>query len=263
MPEYQSLQLERAGPCNTIWLNRPQRHNAFDQTMIRELQDCLEQLALQPEVRVVILAGRGRSFCAGADLEWMQRQASAAYEENLEDARTLARLLRTLAQLRQPTVARVHGVALGGGLGLIAACDIAIASLDASFGTTEGRLGLTPSTIAPYVIQAIGARAARRYFLTGERFDAREALRLGLIHEHSAAEALDTQLATLVTALCNVGPDAQAHSKRLIADLQGRSPVDATVLEMTAQSIATVRASAEAGEGIAAFFAKRKPRWAP
>jgi methylglutaconyl-CoA hydratase len=263
MSDYESLQLEESGFCSTIWLNRPQRHNAFDQTMIRELQQCLERLAQRTEVRVVVLAGRGRSFCAGADLEWMQRQASAAYEDNLEDARALARLFSTLALLPQPTVARVHGAALGGGLGLIAACDIAIASEDTSFGSTEGRLGLTPSTIAPYLIQAMGARAARRYFQTGERFDVHAALRLGLIHEHTQSDALDTQLASLLAALCSVGPAAAAHSKRLIAELHNRCPSDPEVLELTAQSIATVRAGAEAREGIAAFFARRKPRWAP
>jgi methylglutaconyl-CoA hydratase len=254
--DYQSLQLAEQGHCCTVWLNRPERHNAFDELMIRELQACLERLAQRPQLRVVVLAGRGRSFCAGADLAWMQRQGNAAYEENLEDARGLARLLRTLALLPQPTVARVHGPALGGGLGLIAACDIALASLDAGFGTTEGRLGLTPSTIAPYVIDAIGARAARRYFQTGERFDAPEALRLGLIHEHCAAEALDAQLAALLAALCSVGPGAQAHSKRLIAALHGRNPTDPAVLEQTAQSIAAVRAGEEARAGVAAFLAR-------
>jgi methylglutaconyl-CoA hydratase len=262
MSGYESLQLEHDGQRCTVWLNRPERHNAFDQSMILQLQQCLEQLAQQPQVRVLVLAGRGRSFCAGADLHWMQQQASERYEDNLEDARALARLLRTLSLVPQPTVARVHGAALGGGLGLIAACDIAIASPDASFGTTEGRLGLTPSTIAPYVIEAIGERAARRYFQSGERFDAPEALRLGLIHECSEPDALDDRLAALITALCSVGPQAQAHSKRLIAALHGRSPSDPAVLEQTAASIATVRAGEEAREGIAAFFARRKPPWA-
>ena len=192
----------------------------------------------------------------------MQRQASARYEDNLADARSLARLLRTLALLPQPTVARVHGAALGGGLGLIAACDIAIASLEASFGTTEVRLGLTPSTIAPYLIEAIGARAARRYFQSGERFDAPCALRLGLIHEHCAAAELDRQLAALCAALCSGAPAAQAHSKRLIAALQGRSARDETLLEQSAQDIAQIRAGEEAREGMAAFFARRKPHWA-
>src|ERR1700722_14280091 len=187
MDTYQSLQLEHAGALSTVWLNRPERHNAFDQSMIAQLQHCLEQLAQQPQVRAVVVAGRGPSFCAGADLAWMQRQADAAYEDNLADARSLARLLRTLALMPQPTVARVQGVALGGGLGLIAACDMAIATSDASFGTTEGRFGPTPSTIAPYLIEAIGARAARRYFQTGERFDAPQAWRPGRIQECCAA----------------------------------------------------------------------------
>jgi methylglutaconyl-CoA hydratase len=262
MDSYESLQLEHAGHGSTVWLNRPERHNAFDQTMIAELQHCLASLAQQSQVRAVVLAGRGKSFCAGADLAWMQRQAVAGYEDNLEDARALARVLRTLAQMPQPTVARVHGVALGGALGLIAACDIAIAALDSSFGTTEVRLGLTPSTIAPYLIEAIGARAARRYFQTGERFDALQALRLGLIHEHCDADALDRQLEALLAALHQGAPMAQARSKRLIAALQGRSPTDPAVLEQSAESIAQVRAAQEAREGIAAFFARRKPPWA-
>ncbi len=262
MESYESLQLEHASHGSTLWLNRPERHNAFDQTMIAELQDCLTRLAQQSQVRAVVLAGRGKSFCAGADLGWMQRQALAGYEDNLEDARALARLLRTLAQMPQPTVARIHGVALGGALGLIAACDIAIATLDSSFGTTEVRLGLTPSTIAPYLIEAIGERAARRYFQTGERFDAPQALRLGLIHEHCDADALDRQLAALLAALHQGAPLAQARSKRLIGALHGRSAADPEVLEQTAESIAQVRAGQEAREGIAAFFARRKAPWA-
>ena len=198
-----------------MWLNRPERHNAFHQGLLTELARCLAQLSQDPAVRAIVLAGRGRNFCAGADLEWMQQQARADYDANLEDARRLAWMLRTLAQSPKPTIARVHGVALGGGLGLVAACDIAIATRDSSFGTTEVRLGLTPSTIAPYVIAAIGERAARRYFLSGERFDANEALRIGLIHEAVAADALDGRLGGLLDALHSAGPQAQAHCKRL------------------------------------------------
>jgi len=195
-------------------------------------------------VRAIVLGGRGRNFCAGADLDWMQQQANADYDGNLEDARRLAWMLRTLAQSPKPTIARVQGVALGGGMGLVAACDIALATSDASFGTTEVRLGLTPSTIAPYVIAAIGERAARRYFLSGERFDTNEAV-----------------LGGLLDALRSAGPLAQAHCKRLLASLRGHDAFDPQVAEQTARSIAEVRAGAEAREGIAAFFAKRKPSW--
>lgn len=262
MPDYQSLQLEFHAGYATVWLNRPERHNAFDQGLVDELTRCLRLLSQDSAVRVIVLAGRGRNFCAGADLTWMQQQALASFDANLEDARRLASMLRALAQAPQPTVARVQGVALGGGLGLIAACDIAIASRETSFGTTEVRLGLTPSTIAPYVIGAIGERAARRYFLTGERFDTDEALRIGLIHEVADAGALDTRLEQLLQALRAAGPQAQAHCKRLLASLRGHDAFEPLVLEQTARSIAEVRAGEEAREGIAAFFAKRKPGWA-
>jgi methylglutaconyl-CoA hydratase len=262
MPDYQSLQLEFHSGCATVWLNRPERHNAFDQGLVDELTRCLMLLSQDSAVRVIVLAGRGRNFCAGADLAWMQQQALASFDANLEDARRLASMLRALAQAPQPTVARVQGVALGGGLGLIAACDIAIASRETSFGTTEVRLGLTPSTIAPYVIAAIGERAARRYFLTGERFDTDEALRIGLIHEIADAAALDTRLEQLLEALRAAGPQAQAHCKRLLASLRGHDAFEPQVLEQTARSIAEVRSGEEAREGIAAFFAKRKPGWA-
>jgi methylglutaconyl-CoA hydratase len=261
MSEYQLLQLEYQAGCATVWLNRPERHNAFHEGLLSELPRCLAQLSQNPAVRVIVLAGRGRNFCAGADLEWMQRQALADYDANLEDARRLAWMLRTLAQSPKPTIARVHGAALGGGMGLVAACDIAIATRDASFGTTEVRLGLTPSTIAPYVIAAIGERAARRYFLSGERFDANEALRIGLIHEAVGADELDGRLGGLLDALRSAGPQAQAHCKRLLASLRGHDAFDPLVLEQSARSIAEVRAGAEAREGIAAFFAKRKPNW--
>jgi methylglutaconyl-CoA hydratase len=261
MQAYQFLQLESLSGCATVWLNRPQRHNAFHDGLLSELSRCLAQLSQDATVRVIVLAGRGRNFCSGADLEWMQRQANADYDGNLEDARRLAWMLRTLAQSPKPTVARVHGVALGGGMGLVAACDIALATSDASFGTTEVRLGLTPSTIAPYVVGAIGERAARRYFLSGERFDAAEALRIGLVQEAVSADQLDGRLGGLVDALRSAGPQAQAHCKRLLAQLRGQDPFDPEVAEQTARSIAEVRAGAEAREGIAAFFAKRKPSW--
>jgi methylglutaconyl-CoA hydratase len=261
MSDYQFLQLELRAGCATVWLNRPERHNAFHDGLLSELSRCLELLSQNEAVRAIVLAGRGRSFCAGADLEWMQRQARADYVANLEDARRLAWMLRTLAQSPKPTVARVHGVALGGGLGLVAACDIAMATREASFATTEVRLGLTPSTIAPYVIAAIGERAARRYFLSGERFDANEALRIGLIHEAVDADALDARLEQLLEALRSAGPQAQSHCKRLLASLRGHDAFDPLVLEQTARSIAEVRAGEEAREGIAAFFAKRKPSW--
>ena len=261
MSDYQFLQLEYRAGCAVVWLNRPERHNAFHEGLVGELTRCVAQLSQEAAVRAIVLAGRGRNFCAGADLTWMQQQAAAGYDANLEDARRLAWMLRTLAQSPKPTIARVHGAALGGGMGLVAACDIALAARDASFGTTEVRLGLTPSTIAPYVIGAIGERTARRYFLSGERFDADEALRIGLIHETVDGAELGARLDGLLADLRSAGPQAQAHCKRLLAALRGHDSFDPQVAEQTARSIAEVRAGAEAREGIAAFFAKRKPGW--
>jgi methylglutaconyl-CoA hydratase len=261
MADFETLQLESERGCTTVWLNRPDKHNAFHEGVIAELTRCFEQLSVDPAVRMIVLAGRGRSFCAGADLEWMQRQAGADYDSNISGARRMAIMLRTIAQTPKPTVARVHGGAFGGGLGLVCVCDMAIATPQASFGTTEVRLGLTPSTISPYVLSAIGERAARRYFLSGERFDATEALRIGLIHQLTDTTTLDSQLASLLDALRQSGPQAQAHCKELMGLLRGRDPVEPLVLEQTARSIAEVRSGEEAREGIAAFFAKRKPNW--
>src|SRR5580704_5329732 len=261
MADYETLQLESDRGCVTVWLNRPERHNAFHEGVIDDLTLCFERLSTDPAVRMIVLAGRGRSFCAGADLTWMQRQAVADYDANIADARRLAMMLRTIARSPKPTLARVHGAALGGGLGLVCVCDIAIATPEATFGTTEVRLGLTPSTISPYVLAAIGERAAGRYFLTGQRFDASEALRVGLVHEVAESHALDAKLGTMLDALRQSGPSAQAHCKELVALLRGRDPTEQLVLEQTARSIADVRSGAEAREGIAAFLDKRKPSW--
>lgn len=255
-----TIEIERADALATVWLNRPEVHNAFDESLISALTDALRQLDADPAVRVVVLAGRGRSFCAGADLAWMRRMADYSHDENLADAGGLAELLRTLHGLSKPTVARVHGAALAGGTGLVAACDIALAVPAAMFGTTEVRIGLIPATISPYVIRAIGARAAQRYFLSGERFAADEALRLGLVHEICAADALDRRVRAIVDALLAGGPQAQADAKQLIADVSG-APIDAALIADTSARIAAARSSREAREGIGAFFEKRAPSW--
>ena len=185
---YQFLQLEHADQVATVWLNRAELHNAFNTVVIEELQQCLDALNCRDDVRVVILAGRGKSFSAGADLNWMKQAGQASSADNEADALKLAKMLQRLATLKQPTIARVHGVALGGGMGLASACDICIASNDAQFATSEVRLGLAPSTISPYVIRAIGARQAARYFLTAERISAQQAQKIGLVHEVTSAE---------------------------------------------------------------------------
>ena len=254
------LQCEHSGATLTLWLNRPEVHNAFDEHLIAALTEALRAADADSGVRVVVLAGRGKSFCAGGDLDWMRRMAGFSHEDNLRDAGALATMLATLAGLSKPTIARVHGAALAGGTGLVAACDIAIATPEARFGTTEVRLGLIPATISPYVIRAIGARAAQRYFLTGERFDAAQALRLGLLHEVCEADTLDARVQALAEDLLAGAPQAQADCKRLVTDVAGRG-IDPALIDDTTTRIARARGSAEARAGIAAFFDKRAPDW--
>lgn len=254
------IEIQRSPGVATLWLNRPETHNAFNAEMIAELIASLRDLGADDAVRAVVLAGRGRSFCAGADLAWMKATGEADFETNLADARELAAVLRTLAELPKPTLARVHGPALGGGMGLAAACDICIASTDAVFATTEARLGLIPSVISPYVLRAIGARQALRYFQTAERFSAAEAQRLGLAHETVETGRLDARIAEILQALLQCGPQALAASKELVRDIAGR-PVDDALVEGTARRIATTRAGDEAREGLAAFLEKRRSAW--
>jgi methylglutaconyl-CoA hydratase len=244
-----------------VWMNKPEVHNAFDETLIAELTATLQALDADPTVRVVVLAGRGKSFSAGADLNWMQRQSAASAEENLADARRLAELFRTLSLLAKPTIARVHGAALGGGMGLASACDICVASERAVFATSEVRFGIIPSAISPYVIRAIGERQAYRYFQTAERISAARARELGLVHELATdSDALDAQVQALVDALLAGGPQAQAAATDLIRAVANR-PVDAAVIEDTARRIATLRATPEAREGLSAFLQKRPAAW--
>ncbi len=257
---FQTLEIETRERVATVWMNRPDTHNAFDEALIHELTEAFEGVEKDPQVRVLVLAGRGKSFSAGADLNWMKRAAHATAEANRRDARLFSKMIGTLHRMPKPTIARVHGAALGGGTGLTAACDIAVASAAASFATTEVRFGIIPAVISPYVIAAIGQRAARRYFLTGERFDAREAYRLGLVHVLCEPANLDATIAEIVKALVAGGPNAQAAAKDLIVHVANR-PNDETLREDTAQRIAVVRATPEAKEGIAAFLEKRKPRW--
>jgi len=254
------IEIERNGGRATLWLNRPERHNAFDDGLIAELSAALAALAADSAIRVLLLAGRGKSFSAGADLAWMKHMAGNTAAENEADAQKMAEMLHRLDSLPKPTVALVQGAAMGGGVGLVAACDIAIATEDAQFAFSEARLGLTPATISPYVIAAIGPRAARRYFLTAERFDARRALGLGLVSAVVPAAALAAAANKLADILCQNSPGAMAEAKRLIADVTGR-PIDAALRYETAGRIARQRASAEGREGVAAFLEKRKPNW--
>jgi methylglutaconyl-CoA hydratase len=257
---YLTLQIDRADSLATVWMNRPERHNAFDETVIAELTQALRELDGDGAVRVAVLAGRGKSFSAGADLHWMQRAAGYSMEENLRDARALAGMLQALAFLSKPTVARVHGAAIAGGMGLVSACDIAVASAQASFATSEVRFGIIPSAISPYVIAAIGERQARRYFLSGERISAARALELGLVHEVTEPEQLDAKVNEIVGALLAGGPKSQSAAKDLIRAVANR-PITDAVVEDTAQRIANLRATPEANEGISAFLEKRAPAW--
>ena len=257
---YQTLELQRDGIVATLWMNRPEVHNAFDARLIADLTAACRELNADDAVRVVVLAGRGKSFSAGGDLNWMKAAGQASVEENLEDARKLAAMLRALAELSKPTIARVHGAALGGGLGLAAACDLCVAAPGAVFATSEVRLGILPATIGPYVVRAIGARQAQRYFLTGERIDAARAREIGLVHEVAAMERLDATIAELASALTRGGPKALIAAKALIRDMAGR-PIDDDLVEETARRIAELRATPEAREGLAAFLEKRRPAW--
>lgn len=256
----QALLTEIEQGIATVWLNRPDVHNAFDDALIAELTAELRRLDESPEAKVIVLAAHGKSFSAGADLNWMKRMAQYSEEENLCDARALANLMRTLHGTRKATIARVQGPAFGGGVGLVACCDIAVASREALFCLSEVRLGMIPSVISPYVIAAMGQRAAQRYFLTAERFDAEEAKRVGLVQGVVPPAELDAAVAAMASHLLKGGPAALAAAKKLIADVS-RHAIDDMLVEDTARRIAALRVSPEGREGIAAFLEKRKPDW--
>ncbi|MBT5415644.1 MAG: enoyl-CoA hydratase/isomerase family protein [Rhodospirillaceae bacterium] len=243
----------------TVTLNRPEVHNAFDDALIAALRGVLDDLAARDEVRLVVLASEGKSFSAGADLNWMKRMAGYSEAENLADSMALAHMLQRLDTMPVPTIARVQGAALGGGVGLVACCDVAVASEGAKFSLSEVRLGLIPATIGPYVLNAIGPRQARRYFLTAERFDAAEAQRIGLVHAVCAPDDLDTTVDAVAGELLKGGPAALRQGKALIERVTGGVPE--AVLADTAERIARIRAEAEGREGVAAFLEKRKPSW--
>ncbi len=259
---YDTIDVDVRESIAIVVLARPDVHNAFDATLIRELTQALEAIDADPDVRAVVLLGEGKSFCAGADLNWMRKMAGYGAAENLADAMALAAMLRTLHGLGKPTIARVHGSAFGGGVGLVACCDIAFAAHDATFALSEAKLGLIPATIAPYVVEAIGARQARRYFLSAERFTAAEAFRIGLVHDIHPLNELDGRINELLGALLLAGPRAQAECKVLIRAVAAR-PIDDKVIADTAARIARVRGSAEGKEGVAAFLGKRPPAWVP
>lgn len=259
---YSTLETHLTQGVAVIWLNRPDVRNAMSAELIAELTDAVGTAADDPDVRAIVLAGRGTAFCAGADLNWMKQAAGYGPAENEADALKLAALFRRIAEAPKPTVARVHGPAYAGGLGLVTACDIAVASFDAKFCLTEVRIGLIPAMISPYVIRAMGPRIASRYFLSAEVLDAGDGYRLGLVQELVPTEALDDAVNEMLGHLLQGGPRALAETKRLIREVANR-PIDDTLVADTAQRIAQARASEEGREGIASFLEKRKPGWHP
>jgi methylglutaconyl-CoA hydratase len=244
----------------TVVLNRPEVHNAFDPEMVEELSENLRELDVNPGVRAVVLLGAGRNFCAGADIAHMKQSATYSRRQNFRVAQHAARMFYTLNGLGKPTIACVRGAARGGGVGLIAACDIAIAARDATFRLSEVKLGIIPAMISPYVIAAIGERMARRYMLSGEEFDAAEAFRIGLIHDIAEEEDLNARVGRMLAHLHSSGPRAVAAIKALIP-VSARVPLDDAIVDETARRIAALRATREAQEGLAAFLEKRKPSW--
>lgn len=244
----------------TVTLNRPEVRNAFNEIMIGELAGAFRALGAEAGIRVIVLAANGPAFCAGGDLNWMQKMAGFTREENLVDAAQLADMLRTLYTCPKPVIAKVQGDCYAGGMGLVAACDIVVTAETANFCLSEAKLGLIPATISPYVIRAMGESAARRYFLTAERFDAREAHRIGFIHEVVSADELDGAIAGIVKALASNSPNAVKEAKRLVRDVAGEPLTDALLAD-TAERIADIRSSDEGKEGVRAFLEKRKPGW--
>lgn len=257
---YSTLRVERREPTAWIWMNRSEVHNAFDEALIADLTAAFATVDADPNIRAIVLAGEGKSFSAGADLNWMRRQGTAAFEDNVADARRLAELYRTIALCETPTLARVHGAALGGGMGLAVVCDICVASTQAQFATSEVRLGIIPAVIGPYVVRAIGERQSYRYFQTGERISAARAHEIGLVHEVVSPQELDTKIEAIVAALLAGGPGAQSATTDLIRAVANR-PIENAAIEDTARRIATLRARPEAREGLSAFLEKRRPVW--
>ena len=256
----QHLSITQTGPVARITLTMPEIRNAFSDEVIQAITEAFADVGTRADVRAVVLAAEGPAFCAGANLNWMRRMADYTREENLADASKLAAMLRTIAECPKPTIARVQGDVYAGGMGLVAACDMAVSVDTAWYCLSEVKIGLAPVTISPYVIRAMGARAAQRYFLTAERFTAAEAHRIGFVHEVVAADALDAKVDELLKALTSASPAAVVACKTLVADVVGRD-IDEGLIAYTVEAIADIRASAEGREGVQAFLNKRKPAW--
>jgi len=257
---YTTLEVTIDHRVAVVWMNRATVRNAFDETSIAELTAAFRELGTDADVRAIVLAGRGPAFCAGADLAWMKRMAGFSHDENRADALKLATMLRTIHDCPKPVIARVHGDAYAGGVGLAAVCDIAIAAIEAYFCLSETRLDLIPATIGPYVVRAMGVNAARRYFLTAEKFNSAEAYRIGLVHDLAPLEELDGTINAMLGTLLQTSGHAVAEAKSLVRELAVR-PLDDALMDYTAARIADIRASEDGREGVRAFLDKRKARW--
>ncbi len=255
-----ALSIAYDGAVARITLSQPEVRNAFSDEVIAEITAAFLEVGTRPEVRAVVLAAQGPAFCAGANLNWMRRMADYTREENISDAGKLAEMLRVIYECPKPTIARVQGDVYAGGMGLVAACDMAVSVDTAGFCLSEVKLGLIPATISPYVIRAMGARAAHRYFLTAERFDAPEALRIGFVHALVSADALDAKVDELLKALTSASPNAVRACKKLVLDVAERD-INAGLIAATVEGIADIRASSEGKEGVQSFLNKRKPAW--
>ncbi|HTD04378.1 enoyl-CoA hydratase/isomerase family protein [Undibacterium sp.] len=255
-----SLSVSVTDQVGVVTLNRPEVRNAFNETTIAELTQVFHDLGADPRIRVIVLAANGPAFCAGADLNWMKKMAGYTHEENLADAGQLAEMLRVIYRCPKPVIAKIQGDCYAGGMGLAAACDIAVTADTANFCLSEVRLGLIPATISPYVIKAMGESAARRYFLTAERFSAAEALRIGFVQEVVGADGLDAKVDEIAKALAANSPNAVKQAKQLVQDVGSRE-ITPELIAATVQGIAQIRASAEGREGVRSFLEKRKPSW--
>ena len=257
---YQTILFTPKERVARISLNRPEVHNAFNAAMVREIAEAFEEAQGDESVRVVVLTGIGESFCAGADLNWMREIIRYSFEQNLKESMEVAELMHKIYSLSKPTIARINGAAIGGGNGLFSACDIAVASERARFGLSEVKIGLVPAAISPYVMRRIGESAARELFLTGERFDARRALEIGLVNKVVPHDKLEVKVDEIIRLLLSSGPEAIASCKELLHKVPAMTDAEAKVY--TAEMIARLRVSQEGQEGMAAFLEKRKPRWA-
>lgn len=259
LADYRLLKLTRDGAVARLTLSRPEVHNAFDDALIAELTRAAAEIGAEPGVRVAVLAGEGKSFCAGADVNWMKRMVNYTFEENAADSGRLAAMLRALDRIPRPVVCRVHGVAYGGGVGLLSVCDLVVAASDALFSLSEVRLGILPAVISPFVLRRLSQGAGRALFLTGERFTAERALQVGLIDRVAPPDALDAAVDNVVAELLKGGPIAQTKIKDLIPKVYGNTPE--AMADLTTRTNAEARASAEGQEGLRSFLEKRKPAW--